>query len=188
VHDRVEERPNADVLRSAADQDRRHHAGPDGLLQAALELRVGDLLALEVLGHDVVVRLGRSLDQLIAAGRNLAGQVRRNRDLCLLAARHLVGLAMDEVHVAGERLGRSERDVQRRDLLAERGPEPVQRIARVGILSVAFVDEEECRTAFARASATADSRPASTCPEASISRMAASVAAKPSTTSAAKSA
>ena len=145
MHDRVEERPNADVLRSAADQDRRHHAGPDGLLQAALELRVGDLLALEVLGHDVVVRLGRSLDQLIAAGRHLAGQVRRNRDLRLLAARHLVGLAMDEVHVAGERLGRSDRDVQRRDLLAERGPEGVQRVARVGILTVALVDEEERR-------------------------------------------
>ena len=46
------------------------------LCRQRLELRVGDLLALEVLGHDVVVGLGRGLDQLVAARGDLGGQVR----------------------------------------------------------------------------------------------------------------
>ena len=62
----------------------------DALAQAGLELGVGDLLALEVLGQDVVVGLGGGLEQLVAAAGDLVGQVVRDRDLDLLAALALV--------------------------------------------------------------------------------------------------
>ena len=143
VHDRVDERPHADVLGRAADQDRRHHAGPDGLVQARLELRVGDLLALEVLGHDVVVGFGSGLEQLVATQRDLVGQARRHGNLDFLAALDLVRLAVEQVHVARERLGGADGDVKRRDLLAEGGPQRVQRVGRVRVLAIALVDEEE---------------------------------------------
>ena len=45
-----------------------------------------DLLALEVLGQDVVVGLGGRLEQLVAPARDLAGQLVGDRDLDLLAA------------------------------------------------------------------------------------------------------
>ena len=47
---------------------------------------VGDLLALEVLGQDVVVGLGGGLEQLVAAARDLVGQLGRDLDLGALAA------------------------------------------------------------------------------------------------------
>ena len=59
----------------------------DALAQAGLELGVGDLLALEVLGQDVVVRLGGGLEQLVAPAGDLGGQLVRDRDLDLLARR-----------------------------------------------------------------------------------------------------
>ncbi len=55
-------------------------------METGLELGVGDLLALEVFGHDVVIGLGRCLEQLVPAGGDFIGQIRRNRDLGLLAS------------------------------------------------------------------------------------------------------
>ena len=73
-------------LVGAADQHRGEDRFLDALAQAGLELRVGDLLALEVLRQDVVVRLGGGLEELVAAPGDLVGQVVRDRDLDLLAA------------------------------------------------------------------------------------------------------
>jgi len=67
VFDRVEERPNAYVLRRTADQHRRHHAGPNGLVEAGFQLLVGDRFTFEVLRHDVVISFRRGFDQLVAA-------------------------------------------------------------------------------------------------------------------------
>ena len=55
----------------------RRHASSSG---------VGDLLALEVLRQDVVVRLGGGLEQLVAAARHLVGHAVGDRRLDLLAA------------------------------------------------------------------------------------------------------
>ena len=52
---------------------------------------------------------------------------------------------MDEVDVALERLGRADRQVERRDLGPERRPERVERLGRVGVLAVGLVDEEAGR-------------------------------------------
>ncbi len=147
AHDRLGQCPHADVLGRAADQDRRHNTRPNGFLDACLQLGVGDLLALQVLGHHVVVGLGGGLDQLIAAGGDFVRQAGRYRDLGLFPALKLVGLAVDDVHEAGERLSGTDRHVQGRDLLPERGPELVDRGARVRVLPVALVDEEESRPA-----------------------------------------
>ena len=57
----------------------------------------------------------------------------------------LVGLAMHQVHVTGERLRRPDRDMKRRDLLSEGRPERVDRVAGAGVLAVALVDEDEGR-------------------------------------------
>ena len=144
--DRVEQRAQADPLGRAADEDRRQDRFLDALAQARLELGVGDLLALEVLGQDVVVGLGRGLEQLVAPPRDLVGHVVRDRDLDLLrAVLEPPRLAMDEVDVALERLGRADRELERRDLVAEGRAQGVERGGRVGVLAVALVDEEARR-------------------------------------------
>jgi hypothetical protein len=52
---------------------------------------------------------------------------------------------MDEVDVAGERFRGADRDLERRDLRPERRPEGIERPRRIGVLAVAFVDEEAGR-------------------------------------------
>ena len=66
------------------DQHRRQDRVADALVQAGLELGVGDLLALEVLGQDVVVGLRGGFQQLVAAARDLVRQLGRDRDLASL--------------------------------------------------------------------------------------------------------
>ena len=84
--DRVEEGPEADAGRRGAHEDRREDRFLDALAEARLELGVGDLLALEVLGQDVVVGLGGRLEELVAATGDLVRELGRDRDLDLLAA------------------------------------------------------------------------------------------------------
>ena len=47
--------------------------------------------------------------------------------------------------MAVERLGRSDRDLERRDLVAEGRPQGIERSRRVGVLAVGLVDEETGR-------------------------------------------
>ena len=69
-------------------------------MEARVQLGVADLLAVQVLRHHVVVGLGRRLEELVAAGRDLVGELGRHRDLDLLAAFERIRLAVDEVDVA----------------------------------------------------------------------------------------
>jgi hypothetical protein len=50
-------------------------------------------------------------------------------------------------------VGRADRQLERRDLVAERGPQAVERRGRVSVLLVALVDEEACRGVRAPAEA-----------------------------------
>ena len=160
----------------------------DALAEAGLELRVGDLLALEVLRQDVVVGLGRGLEQLVAAARDLVGQLVRDRDLDLLRAVPASRPCGGRGRRSRERLGRADRELERRDLVPERRAQRVERGRRVGVLAVALVDEEAGRRARSRGRARPPARgPASTPAEASITKSAPSAAAKPSMTSATKS-
>ena len=124
------------------DEHRRENRLLDALAEAGLELGVGDLLALEVLRQDVVVGLGRGFEQLVPATGDLVVHLGRDRGLDLLAALPRVGLAMDEVDVASEAVGRADGQLDRRDLLPEGRPKRIERRGRIGVLLVALVDEE----------------------------------------------
>ena len=84
--DRVEHGLQADAAVRAADEHGREDRFLDALPKARLELRVGDLLALEVLHEDVVVRLRRGLEELVAPARHLVGHPVGDRRLDLLAS------------------------------------------------------------------------------------------------------
>ena len=127
AHDRIEQAAQADALRRAAEQHRRQDRLLDALAQAGLELRVADRLALEVLREDVVIGFGGGFEELVAPGRDLVGEVGRDRDLHLGLAVPLVGLVVDQVHVALERVGGPDGELERRDLVAERRPQLVER-------------------------------------------------------------
>ena len=143
-----------------------------------------DLLLAEVLLEHAVVGLGGRLEQLVPPPGHLVGQLGRDRDLDLLAALELPGLAVDEVDVAAEGLRGADREVERRDLVAERLAQRIERRARIRVLAVALVEHEAGGRAVARPVATAASSPASTPPDASITNSAASAAWKPSIISA----
>ena len=49
---------------------------------------------------------------------------------------------MDEVDIPGERFRSPDRELERRDLVAERGAERVECRGGIGILAIALVDEE----------------------------------------------
>ncbi len=146
----VEEGVHPDPLCRAPDQDRREDRVADSAVETDVELGITDLDAVEVLGHHVVVGLGGRLEQLVAAGRDLGGELVRDRDLDLLAALELPGLAVDEVDVAAERVGLADRQMQRRDLVAEPLAEPIEGRRGVAVLAVALV-QEEARGAAGRA-------------------------------------
>ena len=142
-------------LRRRRDEHGREDRLADALVEARVELRVGDLLLAEVLLEHRVVGLGRGLEQLVAASGDLVGDLGGDGDLDLLAALEPVGLAVDEVDVAGERVGGADREVQRRDLVAEHAAQLVQGAARVRVLAVALVEHEAGR----RVGRPADARP-----------------------------
>ena len=98
--DGVEEGLEPDPGRGRADQHGGENRFLDALAQARLELRVGDLLALEVLRQDVVVGLGGGLEELVSPARDLVGHAVGDGCLHLLAALPGEGLAVDEVDVA----------------------------------------------------------------------------------------
>ncbi len=140
--DGVEQAAELDALGRRADQHRGEDAVLHPLAQAQLELVVLDVLALEVLGHDVVIGLGRGLEQLVPAPRDLVGELVGDGDLDLVVAVPAVRLSMDEVHVAAEPFGCPDGQLDGRDLVAEGGPQRVEGRRRVGVLPVALVDEE----------------------------------------------
>jgi hypothetical protein len=116
-------------------------------LWAGLELGVGDLLALEVFGQDVVVGFGSGLEQLVASSGDLGLQLVRDGDLSAHALLEPVGLAMEEVDEAAERARSADGQVEGGDLGAELGAQGVQRAHRVGVLALAAGEHEEGRRA-----------------------------------------
>ena len=104
-----------------------------------------DRLALEVLREDVVVRLGRRLQQLVPAERHLVDEVVGDRHLVAGAVLVEPRTAVDDVHVALERVGLADGHLERRDLAAELGAQGVHRGHRVGVLAIAPGDHEEGR-------------------------------------------
>ncbi len=159
ANDGVQHAFDADVVRGRCDHHRSQDRVAHATVEAGVELLVGDLLAVEVLGQDIVVRLGRRLEQLVAAARHLVGQLGRDLDLGALAVLPRVCLAMDEIDVAAERVGPADRQVQRRDLVAERGTQGVKRGGRIRVLTLAAGNHEE----RGRARGSVQARPPARC-------------------------
>ncbi len=114
-------------------------------MQARLQLRVADLLPLEVLGQHVLVRVRGCLQQLIPPARDLLGHLLGHRHLLPPATIEDVCPAVHQVDVPPERVGRPDGDLQRRDLGAESRSQRIQRRVGVGVLPVAAREHEESR-------------------------------------------
>ncbi len=136
-------------------------------MKAGLQLGVADLLALEVLGQHIVVRLGRRLEQLVAPASDLVGQVGRNLRLGPLATsprRRPCG-------GPGRRSPASCRPCRwpagaARSCCRTAARSFVERGGRIRVLTLAAGDHEESpRCPWARPGDTARSMPASTPPE-----------------------
>jgi hypothetical protein len=143
--DGVEQRVEPDALRCGGHQHGRQHRLADALVEARVQLGVRDLLLAEVLLEHVVVGLGRRLEQLVTAACDLVGELGRDLDLDLLAALEPVRLAVDQVDVAAEGVRGADGDVERGDLVAERRAQRVEGRSRIGVLSVALVEDEAGR-------------------------------------------
>src|SRR4051794_26130591 len=86
LHDRVEQGLDALVLERGAAEHRVDLVGQRGATDRRLELLGRDVLALEVLLHDLVVGLGQRLEELLAVLRGLLGELGRDLlDVVVLA-------------------------------------------------------------------------------------------------------
>ncbi len=112
-------------------------------MNGRLDLGVADLLAVEVAGHQLVAGLGRGLDERLAARLLARAHLVGDRHLLWLAGLVDVGVLLDHVDVATERLGGADRQVDRGDLWPELGLQPVQHRVVVRVLAVHLVDEDE---------------------------------------------
>src|SRR6476646_5583387 len=86
VDDGVEQRLHALVLERAAAQDRRQLDLERGLADRGLQARDRDLDLLEDHLEQVVVVVGELLEQVLASGRSLVGDLGRDLDDLLLLA------------------------------------------------------------------------------------------------------
>ena len=101
-----------------------------------------------------------------------AWQLVRDRDLDLGLAVPLPGLAMDQVDVAGEGVGGADRQLERRDLVAERGSQRIEGAVGSAFSRSALLMKKQAAVPVVRPRPTAVSRPASTPPEASTTNRA----------------
>ena len=141
-HGGVHEGDDALLAHAAAGEDGHKDALADGLGEQALELVLRDLLALEVLHHDLVVSLHDELGELGAGGLGgvgeLGGDVLDDR----LAVLEVAGLHVDDIDDALEGLAGAHRDGHGAEVgakaLLERGEGDV----KVGVRAVQAVDEQ----------------------------------------------
>ena len=143
--DGVEHGAHAHVLVGRGHHHRRQHGVLDALVEAQLQLLVADGLALEELHEHVVVGVGRGLEQLLAAAGHLVDHVLGDGHFLALAVLVAIGLAVDEVHVAGEGLALADGDLDGRDLAAELVAQGVEGGHGVGVLALAAGDDEDGR-------------------------------------------
>ena len=143
--DHARQLANADVFQSAADEDWHHAPLAGAFVQRGLDLGVRQVLALEVLLHELVGGFRRGLHQRVAARVLDALQLVGDRDLGGLARLVDGGVLLDHVDVAAEPVGGADGQVDRRDLGPEGGLELVEDRVVVGVLAVHLVDEHEAR-------------------------------------------
>ncbi len=142
AHHGVHEADDAFLLDAGAAEHGDEQAVDHGLGEKTLELFLRDLLALEVLHHDLVVRLGHEVGELgaclLGGAAELVGYVRHDR----LAVLEVARLHVHDVDDAREGLARAHRDGDRAELGAKALLEGGHRQVVVGVGAVDAVDEE----------------------------------------------
>ena len=143
--DHARQLAHADVLERRADEDRHHAALARALVHRLLDLLVAERLAVEVLHHQLVGGLRGRLHQRLATGLLAGAHLVGDRHLLRRAALVDVGVLLDHVDVATERLRGADRQVDRRDLGPELRLQAVEHRVVVRVLAVHLVDEDEAR-------------------------------------------
>ena len=146
VDDRVEHGLDALVLEGGAVEDRHPLVLQGGQPDAALDLRLGQLLALEVLVGEPVVDLRHRLEQALAMGGGLVGQLGRDGGLVERVAEVVPPdqrLHPDEVHHALVRVLDPDRDLDRHRGDAQAVADHVHVAPEVGARPVELVDEAD---------------------------------------------
>ena len=141
LRDLVQRRLNADVARGADGEDRDHRAGGDAALEGRCDLVVVEVLALEVLHHDVVVGVGGGLDQLLARRLDVASQLLGGLGGLAGAGR----LLFQEVVDALDAVGAHDRQPEGGDAAAEALAELLHDLREVGVLAVEAGDQHHAR-------------------------------------------
>src|SRR6476661_1381776 len=154
VDDGVEHRLHAAVLEGGATEHRVELGVDRELADAALDLLRGQLLAAEVLLHELVVGLGDALDECHAVLLGLGLQVRRDLgDLVLGTHGHVAlgvagpheGTHVDEVDDTEEVVLGTDRELHDERLRAEAVLDRLHREVEVGAELVHLVDEADAR-------------------------------------------
>ncbi|GAV32354.1 hypothetical 66.3 kDa protein in hag2 5'region [Coriobacteriaceae bacterium EMTCatB1] len=153
VDDGVEQGLDALVLERRPARDRRDGARDGCLPDRGLELVSRDLLVLEELREQLVVLLGRRLDQLMAVQLGLVAQLGGN-----LADRRIDALVVlieedrvhfDEVDDASELVLRPDRDLKQHGTRVEAVTHHLHDVEVVGARAVHLVDVRDARHAVA---------------------------------------
>ena len=148
VDDRVEQRLHALVLEGRAAQDRRQLDLERGLADRGLDALGRDLGLLEDQLDELVVVVGDLLEQVLARGRGLVGEVGGDLDdLLLLAEVVLVDdrLVLDEVDDAAEVALGADRQLDRHRVRAEAVDHRLHAALEVGADAVHLVDVGDAR-------------------------------------------
>ena len=143
ARDLVHQRAHADAAHGADRQHRDHVARGHRSRQRRRDLIAGQLLALEVLLEQRVVRLHDRLDELLARRLDRVRELRRRLTGTRVGAHPR--LTAHEADDAGEAVGGADRDRERDHLRAEALTQARQRLVEVRVLAVHPRDGHEAR-------------------------------------------
>ena len=157
MHDRVEQRLHAFVLKSGAAKQRHDLVRQHALSQAAANLVLGQRAALDVFFHQRLVRFGRGFDQMLPPffdlGRKLGGD---GVDYFVARALRVVALFPDDgalreqIDNAGEAVFGADRQLHRNDPCAQPLGDLPPHTMKIGADAIHFVHKSEARHAIFR--------------------------------------
>ena len=147
----IQQHPHAHVAGGRAADDGDDLSGGHAVVQAALNLGVGQFLAIEVLFHQHVVILGGGLNQLLPITGDGLLQVVRDalRVVHSLTILKGVGLQMHQVNDAVKRRAVADGNLGGGDGLAVAGADGVDKTEVVRVILVHLVDEDGAGQAVA---------------------------------------
>ena len=147
LDEQVEERGRAEVLRRDAAADGIELVARDRALERVGDVLGGQLLALEVARHQVLVRLDDGVEELLAVLLHLVGHLvgDRLRSALLAAGGIHVRAHVQQVDDAGELVLDADRQLDRDAAVGELLLRGLEDAEEVGALAVEHVDEDDAR-------------------------------------------